>query len=70
MTGEDLKALRKKHFITQPMLAELLEVSLTSVKHWEINHRNITPSVEKLIKIIFREVPLPNLNDYRKTIAE
>ena len=61
MTGQDLKELRKKNGLTQKKIAEILKVSLTSIKQWEINHCPITATMENYIKIVLREIPLPDL---------
>jgi DNA-binding transcriptional regulator YiaG len=61
MTGEELKILRGKNKLTQKKLAEILRVSLTSVKQWETNIAPIPNDREYYIKIILRLIPLPEL---------
>jgi transcriptional regulator with XRE-family HTH domain len=43
MTPEDLKAWRKEHGYTQPLLAQALGVHPVSISRWEIGVREIPP---------------------------
>lgn len=49
MIGEQIKALRTAHNMTQVQLARRLNVSKQSVSNWENN--NILPSVEQVVRI-------------------
>lgn len=50
MKAEEIKGFRKRHNLTQADLAEMLGVTVTTVRSWEYNQRNISSSAKKLIE--------------------
>lgn len=47
-----IKALRSRYHLTQDLLAMLLGVKPSAVKHWEQGLRKPSPSVRRLLQII------------------
>ncbi len=66
MTAQELKDLRKANGLTQKNLADILNVAVQTVKHWEQGVRNINKHVQFLIELVFKIKPLPDLDKYRK----
>jgi transcriptional regulator with XRE-family HTH domain len=54
MKGKELAAIRELHHLSQPKLAEKLNISLKTVKNWE-KMEEIYPKKVLLIKEIFKE---------------
>jgi DNA-binding transcriptional regulator YiaG len=52
MSPTEILATRNRKGWTQQGLADALGVSVRTVKHWEAGTRNISPPVEKLLKLI------------------
>ena len=66
MTAQELKDLRKANELTQKDLADILNVAVQTVKHWEQGVRNINKHVQFLIELVFRIKPLPDFTKYKK----
>lgn len=47
-----IKALRHREKISQPVLAELLNVSASTVKHWEIGDKHPSGAALKLLYLV------------------
>lgn len=50
MNASEIKEFRKKHNITQQELADMLGVTITTVRSWEYGQRNISASSVKYIQ--------------------
>lgn len=56
LTGEEIRALRKKHGLTQAQLAALLQLGLNTVSRWEAG-RNVQNGAMDLLLRLLRDVP-------------
>lgn len=54
MDGKQLKKIRAKMGISQTELARQLCVARNTVNRWEMGIRTISPSVEKLLRLIYK----------------
>ena len=54
-TAEEIKALRAREKISQPVLARVLNVSPSTVKHWEIGDKHPSGAALKLLNLIFKK---------------
>lgn len=52
MTPEELKEWRKKHKLSQPELAEMLEVHLGTIYRWEGGDRTIPPYLKLALEAL------------------
>lgn len=55
MTPSRIKRLRKKLSLSQAVFAKILNVSLSSVRQWEIGVRNPNGSAKVLLEILERD---------------
>jgi len=55
MTGEQLAAWRNYYQLTQPQLAQLLGVHVTTIAKWETNRYKIPPFLGLALETIQRE---------------
>jgi len=49
---KDIKGIRERENLSQPVLAKLLNVSPSSVKHWEIGDKHPGGAALKLLNIV------------------
>jgi DNA-binding transcriptional regulator YiaG len=54
MSGDELKALRTQHGLTQPALAELVGVHWNTVARWEQGARSIPEPIARLVVIVLK----------------
>ena len=62
MNSRNIKKIRKALNLSQPVFAQLLNVSLASVRHWEQGLREPTGSTKVLLELLGKE---PHVLDYR-----
>ena len=55
LSSEDIKTLRAREKISQPILARALNVSPSTVKHWEIGDKRPSGAALKLLNLIFKK---------------
>lgn len=55
LTPEEIKTLRAREKISQPVLARVLNVSPSTVKHWEIGDKRPNGAALKLLNLIFKK---------------
>ena len=55
LSGEELRAWRKKHGLTQAELAWLLYVSRDAVSNWETERRKIPPYISYVLRKLEEE---------------
>lgn len=72
-TGEKIKKLRKQNGLTQEKLAELVDVSLTSIRRWEwgenIPNSKFLQSLAEILKVSTEDL-LPDKDEEVKGITE
>ena len=56
MSGEELRAWRIKHDLSQAELAELLGVNQSTISHWEIGYRTIPLYLPLLLEYLEEKV--------------
>ena len=49
---KDIKAIRRREKVSQPVLARFLNVSPSSVKHWEIGDKHPSGAALKLLNLV------------------
>lgn len=52
MTAFEIKSLRNKYHVSQSVLAEIMNVSPSTIRQWEIGDKKPTGSALKLLSII------------------
>jgi putative transcriptional regulator len=52
LSPEEIKAIRERENLSQPVFAEILNVSPSSVKHWEIGDKFPSGAALKLLNIV------------------
>jgi len=62
VTPFDIKALRKRLNVSQAVFARMLNVSLSSVRHWEQGNRRPTGATKVLLELLMKS---PDLLNYR-----
>ncbi len=55
LTPAEIKTLRAREKISQPVLARALNVSPSTVKHWEIGDKQPSGAALKLLNLIFKK---------------
>ncbi len=55
LTAAEIKTLRAREKISQPVLARALNVSSSTVKHWEIGDKRPSGAALKLLNLIFKK---------------
>jgi putative transcriptional regulator len=51
-TSSEIKKLRMKEKVSQPVMAQILNVSPSTVKHWEIGDKHPNGAALKLLNLI------------------
>lgn len=49
---KEIKAIRKREKVSQPVLAKFLNVSPSSVKHWEIGDKHPSGAALRLLNLV------------------
>lgn len=52
LTPQQIKKLRLREKVSQPVLAQILNVSSSTVKHWEIGDKHPSGAALKLLNLI------------------
>ena len=65
MTGAQLASWRNYHQLTQPQLAKLLGVHITTVAKWETDVYRIPPFLGLALETVQRELPRGHLRKVR-----
>ncbi len=60
--SKNIKEIRKKRHLSQAVIAKLLNVSPSAIKHWEQGKRNPTGATKVLLEVLSRE---SHVLDYR-----
>ena len=55
LSGDEVRFLRKELDMSQVLLAHLLGVGETSVRHWESGRQTITKPAERVLRLLYRE---------------
>lgn len=57
MTGEEVRAIRKRLGLTQQELADKVGVARASVARWEIGAMGIRESAARLLRMLAKQAP-------------
>ena len=65
MTGQELRAQRRRLGLTQRLLAERVGVTSTSVARWERGERGISEPVARLVRLLAETAASPRRRQRR-----
>lgn len=61
LSGEDIRSIRKKLYLTQRDFADLVNVSVKTVERWEAGDKPVTGPVVTLVKLLTENPQIPDI---------